>query len=109
MPTRFVLTAYSNRIMVVVTQTKNMGTLLLAQNDNPTNPSNACYSWCFLALMTRLKRTQHANRAYQQARPDAGPLLLALKRGIAFNRDVQRYPARSGGTPCSEFGDFRKR
>ena len=30
-PTRFVLTAYSNRIMVIVTQTNNMGTLVRHQ------------------------------------------------------------------------------
>lgn len=81
-PTRFVLTAYSNRIMVVVTQTKNMGTLLLAQNDNPTNPSNACYSVRVLLG----KRDDEDVEAYARTlieliskrAPDAGPLLLAI-------------------------------
>ena len=81
-PTRFVLTAYTNRIMVVVTQTKNMGTLLLARNDNPQNPSATCYS--VRVLLGR--RDDEAVEVYARTlveliskrAPDAGPLLLAI-------------------------------
>ena len=87
-PTRLVLTAYSNRIMVVITQTKNMGTLLLAQNDNPTNPSGACYTIRVLLG----KRDEEDLEVYARTlveligkrAPDTGPLLLAisLKEGV---------------------------
>ena len=81
-PTRIVLTAYSNRIMVVVTQNENMGTLLLAQNDNPMSASGACYSVRVLLG----KRDDEDIEVYARTlielitkrAPDAGSLLLAI-------------------------------
>ena len=93
--TRFVLTAYSNRVMVVVTQTQNMGTLLLAQRDNPMSAASPCYS--VRVLLGR--RDDEDAEAYARTMveliskraPDAGPLLLAisLKEG-AYSPDMFR-------------------
>ena len=84
-PTRFVLTAYTNRIMVVVTQTQNMGTLLMASADDPLNPTNGAFS--VRVLLGR--REDDDLEAYARSMieliwrraPDAGPLLL----GISIN------------------------
>merc|ERR1712196_347953 len=43
-PTRFVMTAYSNRIMVVITQTNNMGTLVHAERDSPLDANSNSYT-----------------------------------------------------------------
>mmetsp|Transcript_5 Transcript_5/g.9 ORF Transcript_5/g.9 Transcript_5/m.9 type:complete len:122 (-) Transcript_5:75-440(-) len=43
-PTTFVLTAFSNRIMVVITQTPNFGTLIHAEADRPLDPSAGSFS-----------------------------------------------------------------
>ena len=40
-PTRFVISAYSNRVMVVVTQADNMGTLVSAAAQAPARPAAA--------------------------------------------------------------------
>lgn len=37
-PTRFVISAYSNRVLVVVTQADNMGTLVMPQPKLPHAP-----------------------------------------------------------------------
>jgi hypothetical protein len=81
-PTRFELTAYTNRIFVVVTQTAGMGTLILAQKDSPMNASSSCYS-------TRIilgRRDDEMLEAYARTlveliskrAPDAGPLMLGV-------------------------------
>lgn len=81
-PTRFVLTAYTNRIMVVVTQTQNMGTLILASADNPLDPTSRAFTTRVLVG----KRDDEALEAYartlieliSQRKPDAGSLLLCI-------------------------------
>ena len=40
-PTRFVISAYSNRVMVVVTQADNMGTLVSTAAQAPARPAAA--------------------------------------------------------------------
>ena len=81
-PTRFVLTVYTNRIMVVVTQTSNMGTLLMASADDPLNPTSNAFS--VRVLLGR--RDDEMLEAYARSMveliwrraPDSGPLLLAI-------------------------------
>ena len=43
-PTKIALTAYSNRVFVVVTQTDNLGTLIAAERDLAIDPTCTCYS-----------------------------------------------------------------
>ena len=43
-PTRFVVTLYANRVFVIITQTQNMGTLIMAQADDPLNVHGTSYS-----------------------------------------------------------------
>ena len=105
--THFVLTAYTNRVFVVVTQTQNMGTLvrtpahgpgacncifipcfgvslpqIMACADDPLNPSGTSYSTRVLVG----RRDDEVLEAYARTMvelitkraPDAGPLLLAV-------------------------------
>ena len=80
--THFVLTAYTNRIFVVVTQTPNLGTLIAACADNPLSAAGTSYSTRVLLG----RRDDEALEAYARAMvelihkraPDAGPLLLAI-------------------------------
>ena len=105
--TQFVLTAYTNRIMVVVTQSQNMGTLvhaptvvvlaalvsqpcsalasrrqIMACADDPLNPTGTSYSTRVLVG----RRDDEALEAYARTlmelicaqSPKAGPLLLAI-------------------------------
>ena len=81
-PTQFVLTAYSNRIFVVVTQSQNFGTLIQASADNPLNMSGTSYSTRVLVG----RRDDEVLEAYARTMvelitkraPNAGPLLLSI-------------------------------
>jgi proteasome assembly chaperone 3 len=81
-PTRFVLTAYSNRIFVVVTQTHNMGTLIHAEADNPIAAGTTAFSTRVLLgrrdddVLEVYART--LMEMIHRANPETGPLLLAL-------------------------------
>ena len=81
-PTRFVLTLYANRIFVIITQTQNLGTLIMAEADDPMNVAGTSYS-------TRVvvgRRDDDVLEAYARTLvelmckrvPEAGPLLLAI-------------------------------
>lgn len=81
-PTRFVLTAYSNRIFVVVTQSDNFGTLIAAQNESPMTPSTCTYSTKILLG----RRDDESLESYARTlceliykrNANAGQLLLAI-------------------------------
>lgn len=81
-PTRFVLTAYTNRVLVVVSQSPNMGTLIHASADNQLDAANGSFSTRVLIG----KRDDDHLEVYARTMlelicrraPDAGPLLLAI-------------------------------
>ena len=81
-PTKVALTAYSNRVFVVVTQTDNLGTLIAAERDLAIDPTCTCYSTRVLLgrrddetleVYARTMVELVAKRA-----PAAPPLLLAI-------------------------------
>lgn len=81
-PTHFVLTRYSNRIMVVASQTDNMGTIITAHADNFVDAVHSSYSTRVLIG----KRDDPHLEAYARTlvemickrAPDAPPLLLCI-------------------------------
>ena len=81
-PTQFVLTAYSNRIFVIVTQTQSMGTLIHAEADNPIEAASGSFSTRVLLG----RRDDEVLEVYARTiielisrrNPGAGPLLLAI-------------------------------
>ena len=92
--TRFVLTAYSNRIFVVVSQTQNMGTLIHASADNPIDAATGSFTTRVLIG----KRDDDHLEVYARAMcelicrraPDAGPLLLAISIQGAHSNEMFR-------------------
>lgn len=96
-PTKFVLTAYTNRIFVVVTQTAGMGTMIVAQKDQPMNTASAAYSTRVLLG----RRDDEVLEVYARTlvelickrAPDAGSLLLAIsiaEHSTEMHRGVMR-------------------
>ena len=82
-PTKIALTAYSNRVFVVVTQTDNLGTLIAAERDLAIDPTCTCYSTRVLLgrrddeTLEVYARTMVELVAKRFA-TDAPPLLLAI-------------------------------
>ena len=82
-PTKIALTAYSNHVFVVVTQTDNLGTLIAAERDLAIDPTCTCYSTRVLLgrrddeTLEVYARTMVELVAKRFA-TDAPPLLLAI-------------------------------
>ena len=80
--THFVVTLYTNRLFVVVTQAQNMGTLIAASADDPLNLTSTSYSTRVLLG----KRDDEVLEAYARtmveliikSQPEAPQLLLAI-------------------------------
>lgn len=96
--THFVLTSYANRIFIVVTQTPNMGTLIVATADDPLNATGKSYSTRVLLG----KRDDEVLEAYARTmvelinkeQPSAPPLLLAIsieKHSNELFREVMKH------------------
>ena len=82
-PTKIALTAYSNRVFVVVTQTDNLGTLIAAERDLAIDPTCTCYSTRVLLgrrddeTLEVYARTM-VELVAKRVATDAPPLLLAI-------------------------------